>query len=177
VDGHDQSIADDPARFRERRLKYAIGTSLGSKISTAIVQILAFPIAIRALGEAQFVLYAMLGSAIGWIGLINVGVGPPLTVRMSEAQAAGDRLRQRQLLSSAFFPVLLLVLATGVTLAITFRFVAPAALFGPRYAADRGTIEAGVWLLARDDDREERGKHRCDDDKGDATRSRRDSET
>jgi len=148
VDGHDQSIADDPARFRERRLKYAIGTSLGSKISTAIVQILAFPIAIRALGEAQFVLYAMLGSAIGWIGLINVGVGPPLTVRMSEAQAAGDRLRQRQLLSSAFFPVLLLVLATGVTLAITFRFVAPAALFGPRYAADRGTIEAGVWLLA-----------------------------
>ena len=148
MDGHDQSSADDPARFRERRLKYAIGTSLGSKISTAVVQILAFPIAIRALGEAQFVLYAMLGSAIGWIGLMNVGVGPPLTVRMSEAQAAGDRRRQQQLLSSAFFPVLLLVLATGIALALAFQCVAPAALFGARYAADRDTIAAGVGLLA-----------------------------
>jgi O-antigen/teichoic acid export membrane protein len=148
VPGHDQSSADDPARFRERRLKYAIGTSLGSKISTAVVQILAFPIAIRALGDAQFVLYAMLGSAIGWIGLVNVGVGPPLTVRMSDAQAAGDRVRQQQLLSSAFFPVLLLVLATGGALALASRFVEPAALFGARYAADRQTIMSGLWLLA-----------------------------
>jgi len=148
VQGHDPTRTEHAARFRERRLKYAIGTSLGSKISTAIVQVLAFPVAVRALGEAQFVLYAMLGSAIAWLGLVNIGVGPPLTVRMSEAHASGDRLSQQRLFSSAVFPVLLLVVVTGAGLALVLRFLPPSALFGPRYSTEHGAITVGLSILA-----------------------------
>jgi O-antigen/teichoic acid export membrane protein len=139
----------EPAsRLRERRLKYAIATSLGSKVTTAIVQIVAFPIALAALGPEQFVLYAMLASAVGWLGLVNIGVGPPLTVMMSEAAASGDRLRQQRLFSSALWPVALLVLVTGTVLIAVMRFVSLARLFGAAYAGQGWTIEVGLSILA-----------------------------
>jgi O-antigen/teichoic acid export membrane protein len=138
----------EPAsRLRERRLKYAIATSLGSKVTTAIVQIVAFPIALAALGPEQFVLYAMLASAVGWLGLVNIGVGPPLTVMMSEAAASGDRLRQQRLFSSALWPVVLLVLVTGTVLFVALHFVSPDRLFGAAYAGQGRTIEAGLTIL------------------------------
>jgi O-antigen/teichoic acid export membrane protein len=139
----------EPAsRVRERRLKYAVATSLGSKITTAIVQIVALPIAVSALGQAQFVLYAMLASAIGWLGLVNIGVGPPLTVMMSEAAASGDRLRQQRLFSSALGPVVILVLGIGGVLAGAVRFLPADRIFGPAYAAEGWTIHVGLSILA-----------------------------
>jgi O-antigen/teichoic acid export membrane protein len=138
---------DSASRFRERRLKYAVATSLGSKVTTAIVQIAALPFALAALGQQQFVLYAMLASAVGWLGLINVGVGPSLTVMISEAAAAGDRVQQQRLLSSALFPVALLVLATGMAVVVVLRVIPTDWLFGAGYAADRPTIIAGLLIL------------------------------
>lgn len=140
--------AESASRVRERRLKYAVATSLGSKISTAIVQIVAFPIALAALGQQQFVLYAMLASAVGWLGLVNIGVGPPLTVMMSEAAAADDRLRQQRLFASALVPVVLVVLAAGTALAIAFRLLSVERVFGAAYAADGRTIGIGLSILA-----------------------------
>ena len=138
----------EPAsHVRERRLKYAIATSLGSKVTTAIVQIVAFPIALAALGQEQFVLYAMLASAVGWLGLVNIGVGPPLTVLMSEAAASGDRIRQQRLFASALWPVALLVVSTGAILLVALRFVSTERLFGDAYAGQGPAIEIGLSIL------------------------------
>jgi O-antigen/teichoic acid export membrane protein len=138
---------ESASRLRNRRLKYAIVTSLGSKVSTAIIQIAALPLALAALGQQQFVLYAMLASAVGWLGLVNIGVGPPLTVMMSEAAAAGDHVQQQRLFSSAVLPVALLVLTTGIAVAIALRFISTDWLFGAAYAADRPAIVAGLLIL------------------------------
>lgn len=143
---HDD-LTELPSRFRERRLLYAVVTSLGSKATTAIVQIVAFPVALTALGSEQFVLYAMLASAIGWLGLMNIGVAPLLTVMMSEAAAADDRATQQRVFSSALLPVALLVLGTGTALFAGLRFFSAAWLFGAAYAAQGWTIEVGLSIL------------------------------
>lgn len=133
--------------LRERRLRYAIVTSLGSKATTAIIQIVALPVALAALGQQQFVLYAMLASAVGWLGLVNIGVGPPLTVMMSEAAASGDRVEQQRLFASALLPVAIVVLTTGIAVAIALRVVPMEWLFGATYAADRTTVVEGLLIL------------------------------
>ena len=147
LEGSGPEARDATARFRERRLTYAIGTSLGSKVTTAIVQLMALPVAIRALGERPFVLYAMLASAVAWLGLVNVGVGPPLAVGISEAAAARDPVAQRRLLASAIWPVLALALMTGLVLAFVLRSWSAAGLFGPEFVRDAETIERGIALL------------------------------
>lgn len=139
---------ESASRLRERRLKYAIATSLGSKVTTAIIQIAALPMALVALGPHHFVLYAMLAAAVGWLGLVNIGVGPPLTVMMSEAAAAGDRVQEQRLFSSALFPVALVVLTTSLGVVIALRVIPTDGVFGAAYVADRPTIIAGLSILA-----------------------------
>ena len=65
----------DPAVRRSQRFKYAVLTSLASKLFTPAIQMLAMPMAIRALGAESFALYAMLTSALTWLSFANFGVG------------------------------------------------------------------------------------------------------
>lgn len=93
------------AEERGRRLKYSISSSLLSKTGTAAVQLLALPIAIRALGVERFSIYVVLTSAVSWIGIANLGVGPYLAIRLAAAASLDDRETQKRLLASAFFPI------------------------------------------------------------------------
>ena len=96
-----QENIDYSKGFRIRRIKYAVVTSLCSKAITIIMQVVALPIAVKALGNKQFVLYSMLISAVGWLSLVNLGIGPALTVNIAEAAVLKDRETEKRLFNSA----------------------------------------------------------------------------
>jgi len=135
------------AKFRVSRIKYAAASSIGSKVVTILVQLLAMPVAIRALGAQEFALYALLASAIGWVGLVNLGVGPALSVSMASAVANNDRTVQARLCSSGFFPVLGVVVALGGILLSLAQTPRVDGLFGENYLAQADTIRTGLSLL------------------------------
>ncbi len=53
------------------------------------------------LGHAQYGLLAVAGALTGYLGLLNLGVGPSLTRFVAAAHAKGDAARVRQLVSAA----------------------------------------------------------------------------
>ena len=145
---HNQrSRAQISTEYRNKRLKYAVGTSLLSKIITAIVQIIAFPIAVRALGNEQFVLYAMLASAVGWLSLLRIGIGPVLTVRMADAAARKDRVAEKRLFASALLPMLFIAFLLGTLFFLAVQYVPIDNLFGPNYFENADIIKEGVSIL------------------------------
>jgi O-antigen/teichoic acid export membrane protein len=85
---------------RKRRLKLAVMTSLASKISTVALQLIAFPIAIRAVSPHEFASYTVMAGVLSFIWLCDLGLGPALTQRIAIAHAEGDEGAQARLLSS-----------------------------------------------------------------------------
>ncbi len=140
-------ITTSAAQFRVQRIKYAVITSIASKVATLSVQLLAMPIAIRSLTPERFALYAMLAAAMGWLGVANIGIGPGLVVRTATAAASHDRAREVRLFASALIPVLALALTLGTTLLVLLNLVPVPALFGENYADDAMTIQAGLSIL------------------------------
>ena len=113
---HSQVVA---AQFRTNRLRWAVGTSVLSKVVTALLTLIAIPIAIRSLGVSNFALYATITAISGWFGVLMLNMGPALVIRIAKAAVHGEVERERQIVSSAFMPVVILssflaVLAIGV---------------------------------------------------------------
>jgi O-antigen/teichoic acid export membrane protein len=139
---------ESAAKFRSLRFKYAVATSLGSKVTTSVVQLVALPIAVKALGTEQFALYAMLAAAVGWLGLVNIGVGPVLTVNIASAAAQGDNGAEKRLLASALIPILFAVCITGIVVYLSVYFIDVAVIFGNNYSRYPNVIRIGVSILA-----------------------------
>lgn len=140
-------IQDSPAAFRNRRLRYAAITSLVSKVVTFSLQVLAMPVAVRTLGTEQFALYAMINSAVAWINLANFGIGPGLTVGIASAAAQGDTRREKELFTSAFLSVLLLVLAVGAVLFLALSQIPIEVLLSAQYRNYYPTARTSIYLL------------------------------
>lgn len=134
-------------RFRTTRLRYAVTASLGSKIVTATVQLVAMPVAIRALGPENFVLYAILASAVGWAGAANLGVGPRLTIAIASASAVVDRVKEARLLTSALVPVATLCLTIAALLPLAVLLLPIDKVAGDHYVDQYKTIWVGLIVL------------------------------
>jgi O-antigen/teichoic acid export membrane protein len=134
-------------RFRTTRLRYAVTASLGSKLVTATVQLVAMPVAIRALGPEKFVLYAILASAVGWAGAANLGVGPRLTIAIASASAVVDRLKEAHLLTSALVPVATLCLTIAALLPLALLLIPIDKLAGEHYVDQHTTIWVALIVL------------------------------
>jgi O-antigen/teichoic acid export membrane protein len=102
----------DRGRHRARRLKLAVYSSLASKVSTIGLQLVAFPIAIRAVSPQQFASYSVMAGLLSFIGLCDLGLGPALTQRIAIAHANGEETKQASLLSSGLL-VIVAMLACG----------------------------------------------------------------
>jgi O-antigen/teichoic acid export membrane protein len=90
---------------RKRRLKLAVVTSLASKVSTVALQLVAFPIAIRAVSPHEFASYTVMAGVLSFIWLCDLGLGPALTQRVAIAHATGDQRAQARLLASGVLGV------------------------------------------------------------------------
>jgi O-antigen/teichoic acid export membrane protein len=91
--------------FRKHRLKLAVITSLASKVSTVALQLIAFPIAIRAVSPHEFASYTVMAGVLSFIWLCDLGLGPALTQRVAIAHAAGDQPAQARVLASGVLAV------------------------------------------------------------------------
>ena len=129
------------------RFRYAVGSSIASKIATAAVQIIAMPVAELSLGSHGFALYAMLTAAVAWLTLSNLGVGPVLAVRLASAHAMGNVQDERNIFSSAFFPSLIVSSLVSLT-ALLIIWLAPIAnIFGALYVEDFPAIRSGLTVF------------------------------
>lgn len=129
------------------RFRYAVGSSIASKIATVAVQIIAMPVAALSLGAHGFALYAMLTAAVAWLTLSNLGVGPVLTVRLASAHAMGKVEDERNIFSSAFFPSLILSSLASLSALLIIWMVPIENIFGPLYVADISTIRSGLTVF------------------------------
>lgn len=75
---------------RSARFRLAIVASLIARSSGIALQVIALPIAAAALSSAGFAVYALSTAILGWLTLSNFGIGPALTVRVSDALGRGD---------------------------------------------------------------------------------------
>lgn len=136
-----------PAALRTRRFRYALATSVSSKVTSALMQIIAMPVAVAALGPHRFSLYAMLIASAGWITLANMGIGPTLGVEIAAAHARGDREEQGRLFTSAFVPLALVTSVVIATCMAAIWLTPVPRLFGPAYAQDGEAIRYGLSIL------------------------------
>ena len=123
-------------------------TSLASKLFTIGIQVLAMPLAIRALGPKSFALYAMLSSALMWLSLANIGMGPRVAIEIADAEVRGDKPRQSRLVTGTFVPISALIVVLFILVLILSATADVGALFGKNYEAQSSTASASLLILA-----------------------------
>lgn len=67
-----------------------LGTSILSKASTMVVQLVAVPLVLVSCGKEIYAAYLLLMSSLAWLSMSNLGLGPGLTVRYGNALGLGD---------------------------------------------------------------------------------------
>ena len=133
--------------LRTKRLKFAVITSIFSKIITVCVQLIAIPVAVNALGAERYGVFVTLTAVLAWISLANVGLEPGLTRGIALSAADGDLAREERYLSSSFFLVAGIA-SVLLTLLILVVWKAPVeTLFGNEYAGFSSEIRWGLLLL------------------------------
>lgn len=136
---------DGNAKRRDRSIRLAVVTSVLSKGGTALLQLLAIPLAIRVMGREEFGLYTSVSVALSTVALLEVGIGPALAHGLSEARAKGDEIRSRRLASTAFALMLTLSLLIGIGLSIVLTSVPIPTLFGDEYAGSEALMRPALW--------------------------------
>ncbi len=127
----------EPAARRSSLLRLAIVTSGLSKVFGLGLQAIAIPLVYHALGQHRYELYLLLSAALATLAITQMGAGPGLTQGIANAHAKGEREYEASLLSAAFRLVSAAALLGGGAILIASHFIAPAALFGAGFAADR----------------------------------------
>lgn len=86
------------------------------------------PIIVRELGNQGYGIWEMILSVVGYLGVLEVGVGPAIIRYVSRERALGNRLGIHRVLSSAFWGLLLVgVLAFTI---LAFMALSPESILG-----------------------------------------------
>lgn len=135
--------------FRANRVRLAFFTSAGSKALGLLVQFLAVPLAVRSLGPERFGLYTMLVSALVWIDLGRLGIGPGLTRELALAWNRNEREREKTIFSNAMFFLFGMAGLIGILLLLGYHAGAAHldVVFGPSVERYRSEILAGIAVV------------------------------
>lgn len=95
-------------------IRRAINTSAISKIATLLVQILALPLALSAVGSERFGVYVMVTGLLSWLSLSSSGLFPGLTREVAKHSTNISHIKQ------LFKHALILVLGLSTLLTIVF---------------------------------------------------------
>jgi O-antigen/teichoic acid export membrane protein len=142
------TLVRDATAARTHRLKLALFTSLAGKGVSTVVQLVALPLAIGALGQERFGVYAMLAALLNWMSIASVTITPGLTVQLVKANVEMDHARERKVLGSSliFSAGLACLLCLGIQFGI--HVVGLERLFGATYFAFADELQSGVVVLA-----------------------------
>jgi len=134
-------------RFRSRRLKLAVGTAMGGKTAGLVVQLVAIPLAVRALPITEFALYSALTALLGWLNATQLGLGPALVIGIAGASAQRQRERESALLTSALFPAASVILVVFATAMVGLDAIPVTTLVGDRFVGLDAQAHQGMKLL------------------------------
>ncbi|HWN22520.1 MAG TPA: oligosaccharide flippase family protein [Gaiellaceae bacterium] len=85
------------------------------------------PIIVAALGTEQFGIWALIGSILGFIGLLDLGIGPSVIRFAAEQRGRNAHQETSELTSTAFAIYLVLALVTSL-LAVVLAWLLPLAI-------------------------------------------------
>ena len=131
---------------RNRSIRMAVATSFLSKAGTALMQLVAIPIAVRVLGRAEYGLFTSVSLTLTTVSLLEIGVGPALTHGISGANARHDPEAQARLASSAWFVMLGMALLAAALLAVVLLAVPLPVLYGSGFAGKEAAMRPALWL-------------------------------
>jgi O-antigen/teichoic acid export membrane protein len=130
---------------RDRSIRLAVVTSFLSKAGTALLQLLAIPVAVRVLGRAEFGIYTTVNITLSTVALLQVGIGPALARGLSAAKVRDDDREVCGLASSAFFLTAAMALLAGLILSAVLLLVPLPSIFGSDYAGKEGVLRPALW--------------------------------
>lgn len=130
---------------RNSSIRSAVWTSILSKAGTALLQLLALPVAVRVMGWEEFGLYASVAGFLVLVQLFEIGLGPALTHGLSKAVAEGDRERETALSATAFVLLCGLVAVAVLVVGIIIHTTPVSYLFGQAFAPFEGRLKPALW--------------------------------
>jgi len=109
---------------RRGRFIYAVSTSSASKLAALLVQLIAFPFALRAFGTERYASFLALQSLLSWTGLCGLGLSLSLPNFIASASVAGEHDRERNLVLTAIIllgcaSIILTVLLVSLGMAVS----------------------------------------------------------
>ncbi|MBK9180785.1 MAG: oligosaccharide flippase family protein [Acidimicrobiales bacterium] len=141
--------ADDASRLRSRRA--AAGTTLGvvARVLSAAVGLLTVPIALDAVGEADYGIWMTVLSLTAFLTAADLGLNQAVVSRTAAALARGRRDEAARYVSTAFTATLAIAVGVAVVLAVAIPLVPWATLFGldPSGASDAESLAAVLGLV------------------------------
>jgi O-antigen/teichoic acid export membrane protein len=130
-----------PGSFeRNRRLSQAALTSLSSRLVSMCAQVLAFPVAYRALGQDSFACFAVLNASIGWINILTGGISPGVARSVGVQLAHGNIRDLQTLFTTSFFTIRTIAIAAFIIVFALATMCDPVALYGSSFQVFRSQI-------------------------------------
>lgn len=108
---------------RTRELIRNIGLSLTTKCATVFSSLLLVPITISYVNPTQYGIWLTLSSIITWVNFFDLGLSNGFRNRFAEAKAKEDFLLARQLLSTTYFIIGLIVMLVCILALIVNAYV------------------------------------------------------
>ncbi len=135
------------ARFRLLRLGMAVATSLLSKAGSAVLQLVAIPVAVSVLGFEKYGVFAALTAAWACLSLSGIGVGPGLTKAIARTHADNDSAGEATYFTTALMLLSIAGLLDGGIVYAVLTYVPATTLFGRDFAVYQDIILTCAPLL------------------------------
>lgn len=99
----DDSSTEQSEEHREERRQLRQGTALNyvNLVLTVVIGILTIPVLIRGLGDSHYGLYQLIGSFVGYLGVMDFGLGTGLIWYLTRYRLAKDRAGEENFLGMA----------------------------------------------------------------------------
>jgi O-antigen/teichoic acid export membrane protein len=113
-----------------------VGSNWATLVVTTVVSFFLAPVIVRLLGTEAYGLWALIGSLIGYLGLIDLGVRGAVTKFVATSHAAGNheeagRITSAGLLFFGFAAIVTVLVGSGAALYVDRLFDVPPELAGP----------------------------------------------
>ncbi len=140
-------------RERERRVLRSGAASAAHQVLSALCTVATVPLVIRRLTPEEFGVWITLSSVLLLLGFLDLGIGSALVGAMARVQAAGDKARAQEMISSAFLGLTALSTVLGGLFWAVYPHVPWGRLLGvppsgPRASASLSVAVVVVGILA-----------------------------
>lgn len=132
---------------RERRVLRSGAAFFANQALSAACTLVTVPIAVRRLSADEFGVWITLSSLIILLGFLDFGIGNALVGAVARAQAAGDRNRVQEMISSAFVGLAAVAAGLGGAFWVISPHVPWASILGVDSPVHSGEVARSVAIV------------------------------